>query len=336
MYKYLGIFLSTRLSFKHSLENMADRAKKGVIGILRLLWSIGDHSPSIFFKLFDCQISPMLTYGAEVWGLDADLMVVERVHLFALKRFLNTSIKTPNTLVYGETGRFPLSITIQVQCIRYWLQLVRMSENRLPAKAYKMLLTLHHVGKKSWASSVCYFLYGHGYGFVWENQGVCNIQQFLRQLKQRLQDCWRQDWHSKLITHEGQPPSEDRFSFYRSFKSSLELSSYLSDISHISARKALIKFRLGTSCLKIHRFRFVANRDARPSLYDCPFCSGVVEDELHFMFKCPAYNDLRIKYIPAKFHRTPSAFHLSILLSSSQSYVLSKCALCIHEAFKVR
>ena len=79
MYKYLGIFLSTRLSFKHSLESMAQRAKKGVVGILKVLWTLGDRSPSIFFKLFDCQIAPMLTYGAEVWGLSADLLVLERV-----------------------------------------------------------------------------------------------------------------------------------------------------------------------------------------------------------------------------------------------------------------
>ena len=43
---------------------MASRAQKrgeGVIGILKLLWTLGEQS-KLFFKLFDCQIRPMPTY----------------------------------------------------------------------------------------------------------------------------------------------------------------------------------------------------------------------------------------------------------------------------------
>ena len=65
-YKYLGICLSTRLSFSHALKDMATRAKIGIVNILKLLWSLGKKSPSIFFKLFDVQIQPILNYGAEV------------------------------------------------------------------------------------------------------------------------------------------------------------------------------------------------------------------------------------------------------------------------------
>ena len=65
----------------------------------------------------------MLNYGAEVWGLNCDIKIIERVHLFALKRFLNVSIRTPNDLVYGETGRYPLYVNIYVKCIKYWLKI---------------------------------------------------------------------------------------------------------------------------------------------------------------------------------------------------------------------
>ena len=105
IYKYLGIYFSPRLSFSHALNDMSQRAKKVDICIFKLLWSLGESSPSIFFKLFDTQIQSMLNYGSEVWGLDADHTPIERVHLFALKTFLNTSLRTPNLMVYGETGR---------------------------------------------------------------------------------------------------------------------------------------------------------------------------------------------------------------------------------------
>ena len=63
-YKYLGIYLSTRLTFSHALNDTAQRAKKGVVGIFKLLWSLGERSSSIFFKLFDTQIQPVLF---ELW-----------------------------------------------------------------------------------------------------------------------------------------------------------------------------------------------------------------------------------------------------------------------------
>jgi len=59
----------------------------------------------------------MLSYGSEVWGLDADHTPIERVHLFALKRVVNRSLRTPKLMVYGETGRYPLFVNIYVICI---------------------------------------------------------------------------------------------------------------------------------------------------------------------------------------------------------------------------
>ena len=93
VYKYLGVCLSARLSFFHAWKDMSQRGKKWVICIFKLLWSIRERPPSIFFKLFDAQVQPMLSYGAEVWGL------IERIHLLALKRLLNISFRTPNIMV---------------------------------------------------------------------------------------------------------------------------------------------------------------------------------------------------------------------------------------------
>ena len=62
--------------------------KKGVVGILKLLWTLGDQSHKLFFNLFDCQIQPLLTYGSEVWGLVADNRIIERIHYMLSKDYL--------------------------------------------------------------------------------------------------------------------------------------------------------------------------------------------------------------------------------------------------------
>lgn len=329
-YKYLGIFLSTRLSFSHSLCDMATRAKKGLIGIFKMMWSVGEHSPSVFFKLFDCQIQPMLMYGAEVWGPIADLSVVEKVHRFALKRFLNTSVRTPSIMVYGETGRYPLRINIYVHCIRYWLKILRMSDQRLPFKAYRMLLNLHEQNKNTWASSICFLLYSYGFGAVWESQGVGNVPAFLKCFKHTLINCWHQEWYTGLMESEG--TADDRFSLYRSFKSSLQLSNYLSDMKHIHMRTAFVRFRLGTSALKPHRFRFLKET----ADFSCPYCNDVYESELHFLLVCPLYRDLRNQYLPEKYYKRPAAFRVTLLLSSVNSKLIFDIASFIYYALQKR
>ena len=134
-YKYLGIFLSTRLSFTRTIDDLAVRAKKGVIAILKTLWSLGDHSPNIFFKLFDSQILPILTYGAEIWGLNKNLDSIERVHLFAIKRFLGVHPITPKHVLYGDTGRYPLFITTYTKCVKFWLRLIKLDNHRFSKKS---------------------------------------------------------------------------------------------------------------------------------------------------------------------------------------------------------
>ena len=114
MYKYLGIYLSTRLSFIHTMNDLADRAKRGVFAITKLLWSVGEHSSAVFFKLFDCQIQPILVCGSEVWGLTDNQEIIERIHLFAIKKFLGVNVKAPRHLIYGETGRYPLYVNAQI------------------------------------------------------------------------------------------------------------------------------------------------------------------------------------------------------------------------------
>ena len=123
-------------------------------------------------KIFDAQVQPIVHYGAEIWGLESCSSVIDNVHLFGLKRYLGVDRRTPNDLVYGEVGRFPIQINACVRCIKYWLKLMRMEEHRLPLRAYKMLLNLDQRGKTSWVTNVRKMLYANGFSYVWDNQGV--------------------------------------------------------------------------------------------------------------------------------------------------------------------
>ena len=100
--------------------------------------------------------------------------------------FLNASLRTPDLMVYGETGRYPLFVNIYVKCIKFWLRILKMPPCRLPFKVYKMLLHLHEQNKRTWASSVCYVLYKYDFGDVWVNRGVGNEKAFLKEFKKSI------------------------------------------------------------------------------------------------------------------------------------------------------
>ena len=129
------------------------------------------------------------------------LVDFEKVHLYALKKFLFVDMKTPNDLIYKELNRYPVTINCAINCIRYWLRLVEMDAHRIPKKAYKMLKFLDDRGKQNWVSKVRECLCQNGFGYVWYSQSVGNKRAFLILLKQRLIDVrWQNLTEHKLIT----------------------------------------------------------------------------------------------------------------------------------------
>ena len=46
----------------------------------------------------------------------------------------------PNTLVYGETGRFALSVNAILRVVKYWLRILNMPASRYSQKMYEMML----------------------------------------------------------------------------------------------------------------------------------------------------------------------------------------------------
>ena len=43
---------------------------------------------------------------------------IEKVHMMACKRFfLGVPLRTPNKMVYGELGRYPLFVNSTLQCL---------------------------------------------------------------------------------------------------------------------------------------------------------------------------------------------------------------------------
>ena len=79
-------------------EEYASKAKGKILDLMKTMWSLGSLNTTVFFQLFDAQIKPMLLYASEIWGTSKH-RITESAHLFACKRLLSLSDKSPNHMV---------------------------------------------------------------------------------------------------------------------------------------------------------------------------------------------------------------------------------------------
>ena len=79
-----------------------------VLGILKVLYTFDVQSLYIFLKLFDSKVQPVLLHASEVWGLDGHRNQIVKTQMFAFKIAIGVGQRTPNTIIYGDTGRYPL------------------------------------------------------------------------------------------------------------------------------------------------------------------------------------------------------------------------------------
>ena len=198
--------------------------------------------------------------------------------------------------------------------------------SRLPFKAYRMLHDLDARGKRNWASNVRCKLYEYGFGYVWLNQGVGGMNQFLYAFRERLIACRWQEWDFHV-------QNSDRFSVYRTFCTVHDMKTYLLLNIDKHLKFIMTRFRLGISDIAVHHYRYKRHTD---NDLICPLCKEVQEDELHFVLSCPTLSDLRAQFIPLKFHRFPSLFRLSLLLASRNESIVRNLSVYLYKALKLR
>ena len=236
-YKYLGFLFSTKMSMNVTVDDLSVRGKRKSVHVLKALWNLQSTKPTVFTRLFDTQVQSTLLYGAEIWGLQRHCKI-ERAHTFACKRFLGLDSRSPNHMVYGDLGWFPRCINSSTRVIKYWLKLSKMGEDRLPKQTFELLKNCAISGDRNWAVSIKNCLFKMGFGFVWLNGGVGDEKRFLKHFKQRMKDCFIQEWSADQVGSE-------RYAWYSSFKQHTNLEMYLNAVDIKKFRDALMRFRCG-------------------------------------------------------------------------------------------
>ena len=97
-------------------------------------------------RLFDCIVIPILLYGCEIWGFE-NSVCFENVHLRFLKYLTSLRKSTPNFMVYGEFGRFPLINIIKHSMICFWAKLLTGKSSKLCFLVSRLIFNDYIYGK---------------------------------------------------------------------------------------------------------------------------------------------------------------------------------------------
>ena len=288
-YKYLGVIISSRLSWTPAQKTLSQQAEK-CFNLIRILNYECDFSFKTCNELFDKCIVPVVCYSSEVWGIYFHECIDDVLIKFCRLQ-LGVGSKTPIPAVLGECGKHSLGIHCTMKCIKYWVKLIDLSEDTLLKSCYNVLLTHCNVGRSNWLSNIKSFLFRYGFGYVWENQLVEDKKAFLDELQTRLVDCTVQTWNNKM----NNMPKLRSLCLY---KNDFSLESYLLLEAPRKIRTAIAKFRTSSHDLEIEKGR---HQNLATNQRLCRLCLArnisAIEDEYHVLLQCPSYETIREIYL---------------------------------------
>ena len=316
-FKYLGVVFNCNATFKKCRLYVKDQATKAMFALLskgrRLNLPI-----DVMLDLFDKTVVPVLIYGCEVWGYENNA-VLDSVYLKFCKYLLGLKTSTPNCMVYGELGAYPVSITIKVRMVSYWLNIISADDNKICKLLYNLMYNMHEndTYQSLWLKHVQTILEVNGFGYIWVSQGQnVNVSYVKELLKSTLQAQFVQEWNSEMDL-------SGKCALYKHLKTEFKLEPYLLKLSR-DVFRYIVKFRCSNHKLAIETGRYSGiDRNLRY----CDMCNlDVLGDEYHILFQCikPDIVTLRQQCIPRHHLHRPSMFKFVQLLQSTDDVKVGK------------
>ena len=263
-------------------------------------------SVSNSLQIFDTKVLPILLYGAELWGYKPHNSIV-RVYDKFHKYLLGLTCRTVSTVALGELGRPSFKYYSVQKMISGWLRLLMHNEDRYTKICYKEQFAMAENNINCWGAEIKYILYSTGFNHVWDNQGVGNVNAFLSTFKQRLLDIDRQSWATGLH-------SFNSLRTYILLKDESFVEPYVWILNNFSLRRSIARLRCASLEIEVNEGR-IHNKSYDQRI--CKHCSSnEIDDELHFLFRCPFLTHLRIRYIPYYYRNYPSVHKLVSLLNT--------------------
>ena len=151
---YLGLKINYNNKFSVAQKNLYDRASRAMFVLLRTCRQLS-LPVDIQVDLFDKMIAPILLYGCEVWGFGS-CELATKLQLRFYKIVFKLKKSTPNAMIFGELGRYPLDVNMKCRMLCYWYKLISpIHKNKFSSIVYCFTYKLY-INKMIESNYLCF------------------------------------------------------------------------------------------------------------------------------------------------------------------------------------
>lgn len=276
-YKYLGLILNEFLDFTITSQVLADSAGRALGSIMNKYKQINGLPYSVYTKLYNACVCPILYYCSEIWGFK-EHNTANLIQNRAIRFFLGVHNFASNAAINGDMGWTPAHIRHKINMLRFWNRLIEMDNERITKKVF--MYELNNMQQKTWCAEVKQLLSLLGLSQCFDELSCIDLEQVLSQLNNKHKENWMSEIENK-----------PKLRTYRIFKYSFEVEPYIYCKVSPSIRSTFAKLRCGILPLEIETGRW-KNKPTNERI--CKLCNqNEIEDECHFLFSCPFYENIR-------------------------------------------
>ena len=316
---------------RDNVKYLHDKAKKAIFSLFQKTKSLGPLPPTASLTLFDVYIKPILLYGSDVWGCSKIVEKNDCVLLGYMKSVLGIKQNTCNVMVYGETGKYPISLEAMLNSVKYFVRLYEMREGSLVKQMFNELTRSHNSGFSTWISEIRSMLNRYSVDYSEINKDTVTV--FKEAIHTVYLECWRNKLNSNIYPI---------VRTYKLLKNDYCMEPYLYNNKDYKFRHALCKLRTSSHLLEIEK-----GRHSKPktdlSLRICKLCNNKeIEDEFHFLIECHTYIDgrfllyERISEIDNNFLLMEPTDKFKFLMANDNIFINVLVSKFIYHSFKLR
>ena len=194
-YRYLGILFHNTGTWTEHISETKIKGHRTSLLLRDKLKSAHSLPVKDILDLYKTCVQSSLLYGCELWS-SMNIETIETILTDFARYILGVRRSTPNIGTLSELGLLPYKRFTVYRVIKYWLRIV-MEDLPLQSQAYTVL---QKTKGNNWTSYVQKNLNKLGFGYIWLEQKVENVDIFLLTLLRRIRDCHTQEFDQATLS----------------------------------------------------------------------------------------------------------------------------------------
>ena len=338
-YKYLGFIVTPSGEVRTGLEDLRRRALRALAKMKNTLGALFRHDINNTIHIYNYLVKPILTYCSDYWGcIQPKNNPVEKVHLMFCKYLLGVRKQINTEGVLQELGMAPLALCAIKSVTKNW-------ERVQQKKANQLLISSNmdaHRNNLPWVVNIRKIFSTNGmlqeYLHKLNETEETRYGPMAEKLYQRMRDQFNQISFDVIKT-------SSKMKMLNLLKTAAGRETYLTKVTKSKHRVAMTKLRLSGHRLEIETGRYRHNKTNKTDAEEryCKYCEftgqKVVEDEIHFLIRCPMLNTIRVNTLPSQIVQDiqlSDKEKFSFLMTDNAANNLKKTAKYIYQAFDER